>query len=79
MRLVLFIRKFLIHNRGFKIPLIIGNLIDYPPTTSGRITWGGGQGGLAPLVVLMAPLVQLIFRGSGRPQNGPLRVAKRPS
>ena len=26
---------------------------------------GAGGGGLAPLVVLKAPLVQLIFRGSG--------------
>ena len=46
----------------------------------------GGQGGLAPLVVLKAPLVQLIFRGFGggrktallEPQNGPPKVAKRP-
>ena len=53
---------------------------------SGRITGGGqGGGGLGPLVVLMAPLVQLIFRGSGgrktaflEPQNGPSKVAKRP-
>ena len=44
---------------------------------SGRIT-GGPGGGLAPLVVLKAPLVQLIFRGSGGPQNGPHRAAKRP-
>ena len=47
--------------------------------------YGGARGGLAPLVVLKAPLVQLIFRGSGgrktallEPQNGPLKVAKRP-
>ena len=47
------------------------------PISSGRITRGPG-GGLAPLVVLMAPLVQLMFRGSGgrktallEPQNGP--------
>ena len=47
--------------------------------------YGGARGGLAPLVVLMAPLVQLIFRGSGRdfaafggPFYGPLRAAKRP-
>ena len=46
--------------------------------TSGRITGGGARGGLAPLVVLKAPLVQLIFRGSGGPQNGPPRAAKRP-
>ena len=53
--------------------------------SSGRIT-GGPGGGLAPLVVLKAPLVQLIFRGSGsrktallEPQNGPPpKVAKRP-
>ena len=38
----------------------------------------GARGGLAPLVVLMAPLVQLIFRGSGGPENGPPRAAKRP-
>ena len=70
MHLVLFIRKFIIHNRGFKISLIIGNLIDYlPPVVELR---GGVRGGLAPLVVLMAPLVQLIFRGSGE-------AAKRPS
>ena len=39
---------------------------------------GGAREGLALLVVLMAPLVQLIFRGSGGPQNGPPRAAKRP-
>ena len=50
---------------------------------SDRIT--GGRGGLAPLVVLMAPLVKLISRGSGgrktallEPQNGLPKVAKRP-
>ena len=49
------------------------------------LNYGGGRGGLAPLVVLMARLVQLIFRGSGggrktallEPQNGPPKVAKR--
>ena len=39
---------------------------------------GGQGGGLAPLIILMAPLVQLIFRGSGGLQNGPPRAAKRP-
>ena len=40
--------------------------------------YGGPRGGLAPLVVLKAPLVKLIFRGSGGPQNGPPRAAKWP-
>ena len=42
---------------------------------SGRIT-GKPRGAWPHLVVLMAPLVLMIFRGSGRPQNGPSRAAK---
>ena len=52
-------------------------LIDWK-LLSGRIASGTG-GGLATLVVLMAPRVKLIFRGSGGTQNGLPRAEKRPS